>query len=113
MKVILADLKIFIFLFFSSLLLLFLDNLNFLNFPKTAIQTVTVPIQYGFYQTGKNISRQFEFLFLARRSAQENKALRLQLAEVIADNSNLRTELRETQSLKAKRIELCKLNESR
>ncbi len=99
MKVILADLKLFSFLIFLSLVFLLFDNLGFLNSPKTAVQTVTVPIQYGLYKSGNNIYRQFEFLFLIRRSAQENKALRLQLAELIAKNSTLSQELRETNSL--------------
>ncbi|MBI2011607.1 rod shape-determining protein MreC [Candidatus Daviesbacteria bacterium] len=97
LKALLQDYKYFIPLLFISLLLIFADNLNLLNLPKQAVQIVTVPIQYGLYRSGVAISRQFEFIFLARRAGQEKKALTEQLAQILSENANLRRKLAETE----------------
>ena len=76
-KVLPSDLKTFSFLVFFSLLIFLFDILGFLNFPKTVIQTFTVPIQYGLYQGGKVIGNQFEFISNARTAVKENKALKI------------------------------------
>lgn len=77
--------------------MLLFDNFRFLDLPKGAVQFVSVPIQYGLYKSYQTTAKQFGFIFLARRSAQENKALQEQLAQVISDNANLRRQLSETQ----------------
>lgn len=99
MKTLFADLKIFFSLAFLSLFLLLLDSTGFLKLPKTILQTVTVPVQFGLYQTGVGFGRQFEFIILARKASLENKALRLQLGELLTENSSLRSQLKETESL--------------
>lgn len=99
MRALLLDLKLFLFLTFLSLLVFLFDNLGFLNFPKSALQILTVPVQYGLYQGKISLSKQLEFISLARFSAQENKALRTQLAQLLVENSNLQVKLKETESL--------------
>ncbi|MBI4037234.1 rod shape-determining protein MreC [Candidatus Daviesbacteria bacterium] len=99
MKRLLPNLKLLLFLIFLSLILLLFDSMNLLKFPKTLVQTFTVPVQYGFYKTGLSLGNQFGFIFSARTAAQENKALRLQLATVFAENANLQKKLTETEGL--------------
>lgn len=101
-----ANLKIFLILLVLSCILLVLDSFKFLEFPKSALQIVTNPIQYGFYRTELNIGRQFEFIFLARRAAQENKALTEQLAQALSDNANLRKRLAEAEGFLAQQNSL-------
>lgn len=95
----LQDSKIFFSLFFLSLFLILFDQLNLLNFPKSLLQTITIPIQYGFYESGQAVKKQFEFIGASRYAAQENKALRVQLGELLTENTNLKTALSETESL--------------
>jgi rod shape-determining protein MreC len=97
MQALFKDSKTFFILCLLSLFLLLADNFKLLNFPKSIVQTVAIPIQYGLYQSSRTVTRQFEFIFLARRSAQENKALKEQLAQVTAESANLRRQLAETQ----------------
>lgn len=97
-KSILQDFKIFLSLILISLTFIVLDFFQALNFPKSLLQQVTIPIQYGLYRSSLGITRQFEFVLNARRSAQENRALGEQLAAVLSENANLRKKLAETQS---------------
>lgn len=92
-KPLVSDLRLFIVLIFISIFLFAADFLKLLNFPKSIIQVVTVPIQYGVYNTGLRVAKQFEFIFLARHAAKENKALTYQLADVLSENARLRREL--------------------
>lgn len=105
-KALLSDLRIFLILSFISLTLTALDNFNFLNFPKSLVQIVTTPIQYGLFKTSIVFSKQFEFVVLSRRAAQENKALSEQLAQVLSENANLRRKLSETEGFLAQQNSL-------
>lgn len=93
----LKDSKAFIILTLISILIVLLDNAHFLALPKSLLERITSPIQYGLYKTALGINRQFDFIVFTRRSAQEKKALEEQLATVISDNANLRRQLSETQ----------------
>lgn len=93
----LADSKIFLILITISLLITLTDNLKILNPLKSAVQHITVPLQYGLYKTSLAVGKQFEFIILARRASQENKALSEQLAAVLSENADLRRKLAETQ----------------
>lgn len=93
------DAKIFLILSFASFLLLLSDNIGILVSLKSTLQRITIPIQYGLYKTSSNAGKQFEFIFLVRKSVQENRALKEQLASVISENSALRKKLAETQAL--------------
>lgn len=99
MKVIFADLKLFLTLVFFSLILILVDNLGFLDLPKSLVQTITVPIQYGLYKTGTDFAHQLGFIISARYAAQENKALRAQLGGVLVENSVLQKRVREAESM--------------
>lgn len=99
MKTILLDFKIFALFFALSLLIFVFDNLGFLNFPKQLLQTLTVPVQYGLYKTSRNIGDQFSFIKDARTTSLQNRALKIQYAEVIAENAALQKKLRETEDL--------------
>lgn len=98
LKLILADFKLFSILILFSGMLFFLDSFKFLNVPKSLLQTVTVPIQYGLYKSSLNLSTQFEFILNARKASKESKALGEQLALVLSENANLRKKLSESQA---------------
>lgn len=97
-KELLQDVRIFILLLFLSAFLLIFDRSQLLSFPKTLVQSVTSPIQFGLYKTSLEISKQFGFIFWSRQTAQEKKALQEQLAIVLSENANLRKRLAETQA---------------
>lgn len=86
---------LFLTLVFISGIFLVTDYLGFMTLPKQFLQTVTAPIQYGLYKTSNNFGKQFEFIFLARRSVQENKALTEQLTQILSENATLRKKLGE------------------
>jgi rod shape-determining protein MreC len=94
-----ADIQLFGILVITSLLLFVLDLNHILDFPKKILQSVTIPIQYGLFQSSRNVSKQFEFMVRARYASQENKALTLQLAQVLSENANLKKQLEETQAM--------------
>lgn len=106
MKGLLVDSRIFFTLIFFSLLILLLDSLGLLYFPKYLSQQLVVPIQYGVYQTGISLARQFEFVIIIRRAARENKALRGQLAELLVENASLRKVLEENQIFQDQNLSL-------
>lgn len=99
MEKLLLDLKLFFILIFLSLFLVLLDSLKTLDVPKSLLQNLTVPIQYGFHLGGKNMSKQLEFLSLVRKAAQENKALKFQLSELLVENAALQKKLKENEIL--------------
>lgn len=88
--------KLFVFIVISLLLGLG-DYFHLFDFLKTGASFVSSPIQYGLYRTYLSGARQFEYVFAARRSAQENKALNEQLSVLYSENANLRRKLAETQ----------------
>jgi rod shape-determining protein MreC len=95
----LTELKTLLLLIFIASFLMVFDEFGFLDSPKKVLQQVTLPIQYGLYQTSVGFSRQFGFIFTARKSAQENKALKEQLGQLLSENSNIRRKLSETEGL--------------
>lgn len=97
-KELLQDFRIFLSLVLISAILIFLDNANFLNFPKGVVQSIASPIQYGLYKSSNTFAKQFSFIFLVRRTAQEKRALEEQLATVLSENANLKKQLAETQA---------------
>lgn len=98
LKVLLQDFKLFSFLILASGVFVFLDFFKLLNFPKSLLQNVTIPIQYGLYRSSLNISSQFEFILQSRQASQENRALNEQLALVLSENANLRKKLSQSQA---------------
>lgn len=99
MERVIPNLKLLIILAFLSILILVSDLFHFLSLPKQGLSFITNPISFGLYQTSKNISSQFYFIFSARVSSQENKALKEQLGQLLSENARLRKSLAETQSL--------------
>lgn len=97
-KELLQDARTFLTLILLSGFLILFDSANFLNFPKSLVQSVTSPIQYGLYKSANTFGKQFSFIFMVRRTAQEKKALEEQLATVLSENANLRKKLAETQA---------------
>lgn len=94
-KALLADAKVFFSFLLLSFFLFFADYFNILDFPKSLVQVVTSPIQYGFYQTGLLVQKQFEFLVLAGYALDQNKMLSEQLTQVLENNANLRKQVAE------------------
>lgn len=67
---------------------------------------LTNPISFGIYNTSKHIGNQFYFVFQARFAAQENKALKEQIGQLLSENASLRKSLAETKSLLSQEIHL-------
>lgn len=99
MEKIIPDFKIFLIVIFISFSLSFLDYVHFLILPKSFMFIITNPISFGLLQIDKNIRRQFYFLFQARLSAQENKALKEQISKLFAENAKLKRDLAQTESM--------------
>lgn len=99
MKVVLVDVKLLLILTTLSLMILLFDSLGFLTLPKALAQNLTIPIQYGLYHSTKTFTKQFDFILTARKAALENKALKFQLGQLLTENSALRKQLQETESL--------------
>lgn len=99
MDKIIPNFKIFLIAVFLSFLIFILDIVHFLALPKSLMFYITNPISFGLYNVNKNIGKQFHFIFQARLSAQENKALKEQISTLLSENARLRRDLAETQSL--------------
>ncbi len=99
MDKIIPDLKVFLTVFFISFLVFFLDATHLLVVPKTFIFFVTNPISFGLFNTYKNVGNQFYFIFQARLSAKEDKALKEQVGSLLSENAKIRRNLAETESL--------------
>lgn len=95
----LPNLKLFIFLITLSILIFGADTFNLLNIPKQIGFYITNPLSFGLYQTKQRLGRQFYFVFEARFAAQENKALKEQVGQLLSENASLRKELAEAESL--------------
>lgn len=91
-----SNFQITLVLIFISLALLGLDSLKLLRLPKSAAYFITNPVSFGFYKARQIVTKEFEFVFQSRKSAQENKALQEQLAQILSENANLRTKLAQT-----------------
>ena len=96
---VIPNLKLFLILILVSFTIIALDSFRFLKIPKQLLAYITNPVSLGLYQTEKNISKQFNFIFSARTSSQENKALKEQLGQLLSENARLRKDLAEAQSL--------------
>lgn len=99
MDKIIPDFKIFLTVIFLSLGIFVLDSIHFLIIPKRLAFYVSNPISFGLYSTSKNVGRQFYFIFQARLSIQEAKALKEQIGTLLSENAKIRRDLAETQSL--------------
>lgn len=82
-----------------SLLIFLLDSWHFLDFLNRGFSYITNPISFGLYDASRKVASQFEFIFKARFAAQENKALKRELQDLLSENANLRKRLAETESL--------------
>lgn len=96
---IIPNFKLLFILVFISLTLFLLDSISLLNLPKQALSYITNPISFGIYNSSRNVSKQFYFIFQARFAAQENKALKEQVGKMMAENATLRKKLAETETL--------------
>ena len=99
MDKIIPDFRIFLTAIFLSLVIFFLDSIHFLALPKSLAFYITNPISFGLYTTSKSLGRQFYFIFEARLSAQQTKALKEQIGQLLSENAKVRRDLAETQSL--------------
>lgn len=93
---IIPNLKLFLVLLTFSFLIFILDLKSLLGLPKSLFSYVTNPISLGLYQTNQNISRQFYFIFRSRFAAQENRALKEQVGQLLSENALLRKKLAES-----------------
>ena len=94
----LKDIRTYALMLLISFALFFIDQSGLLQPPKSLIQTVTIPIQYGLYRSSLAVGNQFRFIFGARRAVQEHKAMTEQLATLLSENSQLRKKLLETEA---------------
>lgn len=93
------NLQTFLLLLFASLIIVIMDTMNILKLPKQTAFYVTNPISFGLYKSYNNIQRQFDFIFKARFSSQENLALKEQLRELLSENATLRKRLAEVEAV--------------
>lgn len=91
--------QLFLLLIFLSLFLIVLDNFKILNLPKKWSYYLTNPVSFGIYRTNQFFKRQFYFVFSSRSAAQENKALKEQVGQLLSENAGLRRKLSEVDSL--------------
>lgn len=98
MAKLIPNLQLFLFLTFISLLIILSDSFHLLDIVKRASFYITNPISFGIYKTYHDISRQFYFIYAARYAAQENKALKDQLSELLSENATYRQKLAELQA---------------
>ncbi len=98
MSRVILNLQLFLTLLFISLIVLLLDNFHFLDFVKRVSFYITNPISFGIYNLNQNISRQFYFIYAARLSSKENKALKEQIGQLLSENANLRQKLAELEA---------------
>lgn len=98
MAKLIPNLQLFLLLTFLSVLLLLLDIFHLLNFVKKGTAYITNPISFGIYKTYQDISRQFYFIYAARYAAQENKALKDQISQLLSENAQNRQKLAEAQT---------------
>lgn len=99
MDKIIPDFKIFMTVIFLSLAVFVLDSFHFLTLPKRLAFYVSNPISFGLFSSSKSFGRQFYFIFQARLSIQEVKALKEQIGQLLSENAKIRKNLAETQSL--------------
>lgn len=99
MDKIIPDFKVFLIVIFVSLIVFILDLMHLLALPKRAVFYITNPISFGLFSSSKNVGRQFYFIFQARLSVQEVKALKEQIGQLLSENARIRKDLAETQSL--------------
>lgn len=97
-SVLLRDIKTYLLLMLLAVVIFVVDTIGVLSLPKSLIQTVTIPIQYGLYRSYVTVGNQFYFVFQARRSAQEKKAMNEQMAIILSENTQLKKKLAETES---------------
>lgn len=85
-------------LLFLSLLILFLDSFKVLDFAKRLAYYITNPISFSIYNINQTISKQFHFIYAARQSSQENKALKEQIGTLLSENAQVRQKLAELEA---------------
>jgi rod shape-determining protein MreC len=106
LSALLSQAKTFLLLIFIALLITLADATPILTLPKTALQIITQPIQFGLYKSAGAVGKQLEFILLARRAAQEHKAQEEQLAQILSENATLRRQLAEAQGFLAQQQSL-------
>lgn len=106
MDKVIPDLKVLLILIFFSLVVFLLDTAKLLNLPKQFAFYITNPISFGIYNTNRIVNKQLYFLFLARKAAQENNALKDQVGQLLSENANLRKALAETEALVSQELTL-------
>ena len=99
MNRVVPNLKLWLFLAFLSILILILDLFQVLTLPRKLASYLTNPISFGIYDSSRKVGRQFYFIFAARFAAQENKALKKQVGQLLSENAQLRKKLAEEQAL--------------
>lgn len=94
-----VNLQTFSILIFISLVVFLFDSFGMLKVFQRGAYFITNPISFGIYSGFQNISKQLYFLSAARLAAQENKALKDQLAQLISENADLRRRFSESASM--------------
>lgn len=91
--------KLYLILLGISLLLFAADFYNLTTVPKSIVQFVTTPIQYGIYSTGINFGRQFDFIIISKNAAAENNLLKSKISEIISENAVLKKRISELEGM--------------
>lgn len=98
MSKVIPNLQLFLTFTFLSFIILLLDNFHLLDFAKSGAFYITNPVSFGIYRTYQNVSRQFFFIYAARLSSQENKALKEQIGTLLSENAKLKQHLAELEA---------------
>lgn len=98
MEKLIPNARYFLLLIFLSVVIVILDNAGFFNLPKRVTFYLTNPISFGIYDISRNVGRQFYFIFASRFAAQENKALKNQVGQLLSENAQIRQKLAEAEA---------------
>ncbi len=92
------NIKTFFLLSFISLIIFILDYYNLLSGIKYVSYSITNPVSFGLYAINQNFQRQFLFIYNLRFAAQENRALKQQIGQLMSENAGLKRQVSEAQS---------------
>lgn len=99
LKALFDNAKLFLILIGISILFLIMDFYTLLDSPKSLVQFISTPIQYGIYSTGINFGRQFDFIIISRNASRENNLLKTQISEVVSENAILKKKIAELEGM--------------
>lgn len=90
----------FVFFFVLSVIILLLDRINFLNFPKKIAYLIVSPMEIGIYSISESVSSQFAFLSFWKNGYQEISYLKQKNLELSVEAGKVKSLAIENEILK-------------